>query len=85
MELTFGTGRGYVSADKNKQAYVSTIGAGDSTIAGFIASYAQGNSPEECLRTGVSYGTSACLLEGTTPPTRENVAQIYQNTRVKNL
>ena len=64
---------------------LSTIGAGDSTIAGFIASYAQGNSPEECLRTGVSYGTSACLLEGTTPPTRENVAQIYQNTRVKNL
>lgn len=64
---------------------LSTIGAGDSTIAGFIAAYAQGNTPEECLRMGVSFGTAACLLEGTTPPTRKNVAQIYQNTHVKNL
>ena len=36
MELTFGTGRGYVSADKNKQAYVSTIGAGVGAPIGMI-------------------------------------------------
>ena len=36
MELTFGSGRGYVSADKNKQAYVSTIGAGVGAPVGMI-------------------------------------------------
>ena len=36
MELTFGSGRGYVSADKNKQAYISTIGAGVSAPVGMI-------------------------------------------------
>lgn len=64
---------------------LSTIGAGDSTIAGFIASCAEGKSPEECLRTGVAYGSAACLLEGTTPPTCENVKKIYMETLVKNL
>ncbi len=36
MELTFGQGRGYVSADKNKQNYVSTIGAGVGAPVGMI-------------------------------------------------
>ncbi len=36
MELTFGHGRGYVPADKNKQAYVSTLGAGVSAPLGMI-------------------------------------------------
>lgn len=58
---------------------LSTIGAGDSTIAGFIAAYINGADPKECLRVATSYGTAACLLEGTTPPTKENVAEIYKN------
>lgn len=36
MELTFGAGRGYVSADKNKQNYVSTLAAGVSAPEGTI-------------------------------------------------
>ncbi len=36
MELTFDSGRGYVSADKNKQAYISTIGAGVGAPVGMI-------------------------------------------------
>ncbi len=36
MELTFDSGRGYVSADKNKQNYVSTLGAGVSAPIGTI-------------------------------------------------
>ena len=36
MELTFGGGRGYVSSDKNKQVYISTIGAGVSAPVGMI-------------------------------------------------
>ena len=36
MELTFGSGRGYVSSDKNKQNYISTIGAGVGAPVGMI-------------------------------------------------
>ncbi len=64
---------------------LSTIGAGDSTIAGFIAAYSNGNTPDECLRTAVSYGTAACFLEGTTPPTPENVTEISKKDEIKNL
>jgi 1-phosphofructokinase family hexose kinase len=62
---------------------LSTIGAGDSTIAGFIAAYSCGANPSECLRTAISYGTAACLLEGTTPPTKENVAEIYKSVKLQ--
>lgn len=61
---------------------LSTIGAGDSTIAGFIAAYSSGADAAERLKVATSYGTAACLLEGTTPPTKENVAEIYEKVRV---
>ena len=55
---------------------VSTIGAGDSAIAGFLAAAVRGEGKEACLRTAVSYGTAACLTEGTTPPARDVVEEI---------
>lgn len=64
---------------------LSTIGAGDSTIAGFIAAYVEGSDASECLRRATSYGTAACLLEGTTPPTKENVAEIYKDVKIEIL
>ena len=64
---------------------LSTIGAGDSTIAGFIAAYCDGKDAAERLRVAVSYGSAACLLEGTTPPTKENVAEIYKDVKIENL
>ncbi|MBQ8407881.1 MAG: hexose kinase [Clostridia bacterium] len=64
---------------------LSTIGAGDSTIAGFIAAYSKGENSAECLRVATSYGTATCLLEGTTPPTPENVAEIYKNVIITTI
>lgn len=64
---------------------LSTIGAGDSTIAGFIAAYSNGKDAAECLKLATSYGTAACLLEGTTPPTHKNVAKIYEKVKVETL
>ena len=61
---------------------LSTIGAGDSTIAGFISAYCEGKNAPERLRVAVSYGSAACLLEGTTPPTKSNVAEIYKDVKV---
>ena len=66
-------------------AALSTIGAGDSMIAGYITAYSRGDSAEECLRTAVAYGSAACLLNGTTAPSRERIEQIYQNTFVKKM
>ena len=59
---------GIFAADAPKITPVSTIGAGDSSIAGFLAASAKGAGPLECLKTAVAYGSAACLTEGTQPP-----------------
>ncbi len=64
---------------------VSTIGAGDSSVAGFIAAYSAGKDASECLATAVSYGSAACLTAGTNPPSREDVERIREGVRIKKL
>lgn len=61
---------------------VSTIGAGDSSIAGFIAGTSLRESPALCLKRAVAYGTAACLTEGTLPPEKADVEAIYEKTEV---
>ena len=46
----------------------STVGAGDSSVAGYILSETRGAPPEECLRTAVAYGSAAAGLAGTSLP-----------------
>lgn len=55
---------------------VSTIGAGDSMIAGFIQGEADGETSEEKLKRAVAFGSAACLTEGTKPPRREDVKRM---------
>ncbi len=47
----------------------STVGAGDSSVAGFILADVQGASSEGCLASAVRYGSAAASLPGTTLPT----------------
>ena len=54
----------------------STVGAGDSAIAGFLAALSAGLSDGECLRTAVAYGSAACMSEGTNPPTPEAIERL---------
>ncbi len=61
---------------------VSTIGAGDSMIAGFLDGYVKGLSKENCLKRAVSYGTAACLLSGTKPPLKCDVETIEKQVNV---
>ncbi len=56
---------------------ISTIGAGDSTIAGFLAGAYAGEDAAGCLKTAVSFGTAACLTAGTLPPQKEDIEKIY--------
>ena len=63
----------------------STIGAGDSTLAGFIAAANRGEDAAGCLKNAVTYGTAACRTAGTLPPTAEDIAAIYPQVQVKQL
>ena len=64
---------------------ISTIGAGDSTIAGFLAGAYVGEGADSCLKTAVSYGTAACLTGGTLPPEKEDIKKIYAQVGVREV
>lgn len=55
---------------------ISTIGAGDSVIAGFLFGLNNGESLTESFRTGVAFGSASCLTDGTLPPRAEDVDKI---------
>lgn len=76
---------GVFTATPPKISVISTIGAGDSSIAGFLASEQSGASPLNCLRTAVAYGSAACLTEGTKPPRKEDIEAIYPLIACKKL
>ncbi len=46
----------------------STVGAGDSSLAGYLIAEQRGADEAERLRTAVAYGSAAAGLPGTTPP-----------------
>lgn len=52
---------------------LSTVGAGDSALAGYLLARTAGASPSECLTNAVAYGAAATALAGTTAPTPEQV------------
>ena len=60
---------------------VSTIGAGDAMIAGFIAAK-DADAPTR-LRTAVALGTAACLTEGTNPPKEDTIDEIFDLVSVQ--
>ncbi len=68
--------RGIFTATPPRINALSTIGAGDSMIAGFILSASKGEDKKEALKTAVAFGSAACLLPGTEAPQREDIAKI---------
>ena len=64
---------------------LSTIGAGDSSIAGFLAAAAQGMEASLCLRSAVAYGSAACLTEGTRPPRGEDARAMLDRVTLKKI
>ena len=45
---------------------VDTTGAGDSFCSGFLASYARGKSPEDCVRFANAVGALCVTAKGAT-------------------
>lgn len=79
--LLISGGKAYAAKPPEVRA-VSTIGAGDSSIAGFLAAAHMGCDTMECLRRAVAYGTAACLTAGTLPPLKEDAEAIAAQVNV---
>lgn len=62
--------------DAPKAQVLSTIGAGDSTVAGFIAAFSQNKPLAEGVRYALACGSAACTTNGTTPPSKEVINEL---------
>lgn len=60
---------------------VSTIGAGDSMVAGFIYGESKKLKKIESFKYGISFGTAACLTQGTNPPSFEDIQSIFNQIK----
>ncbi|OOP62536.1 1-phosphofructokinase [Arthrobacter sp. SRS-W-1-2016] len=47
---------------------VSTVGAGDSSLAGYLLAATKGGTSQDCLRQAVAHGAAAASLPGSTVP-----------------
>jgi len=56
----------------------TTVGAGDSMVAGMVAVLAKGGSVTEMARMGVACGTAATMGNGTGLFTKENAEKLYK-------
>lgn len=85
--------KGFVFCSKNSKLRIkvpeimpiSTIGAGDSLIAGFIAGISNDRNMVETLKLAAAFGTAACLTEGTNPPRRSDILNIEEKVKIEEL
>lgn len=61
---------------------VSTIGAGDSMIAGFIAAAQSEYDISEAFIHALAFGSAACLSEGSLPPTKSNIQELIKKVEI---
>ena len=64
---------------------VSTIGAGDSSIAGFIAEFSKNASYSDALKNAIAYGSAACCVDGTQAPRFSDIEKFYNEVEVKEV
>lgn len=60
---------------------LSTIGAGDSMIAGFISAELDRMTSADKLNFAISCGSSACMESGTKAPKIENITKLFDEIR----
>ena len=68
-----------------KISAISTIGAGDSSIGGFLSALYEGGDSAEMIKRAVSYGSAACMSAGTRPPVPADVAKVYADVTVERI
>ncbi|MFD1859121.1 1-phosphofructokinase family hexose kinase [Aeromicrobium camelliae] len=60
----------------------STVGAGDSSLAGFLVGSLRGEKPDRCLALAVAYGSAAASLPGSRMPTPADLPDLPLVRRV---
>lgn len=60
----------------------STVGAGDSAVAGFVLAHSQGKQLEECIRIACAAGTATAKTPGTELCHREDVEELIPVVQV---
>jgi 6-phosphofructokinase 2 len=63
----------------------STVGAGDSAVAGFVLGHSQGLAPAECLRLACAAGTATAQTPGTELCHRDEVERLLPLVRLTAL
>ena len=63
----------------------STVGAGDSMVAGFVLTLSQGKNFENALRYGVACGTAATMNPGTELCNKEDADMLFQRIAVEKI
>lgn len=63
----------------------STVGAGDSSVAGFLAARLSGLDDGDSLQLAMAYGSAACMSEGSAPPLADNIAYLREKISVYRL
>lgn len=61
----------------------STVGAGDSMVAGMVYMLSQGKTLEEVIRFGVACGTAATMNHGTELFYKEDAERLFQTMKVE--
>ena len=77
--------RGSYRANAPDVKIKSTVGAGDSMVAGIVYSLANGNNLKEVLRYGIACGTAATLNPGTQLSHPDDVKQLLKLIEVKEV
>lgn len=62
----------------------STVGAGDSMVAGLTAAFSRENSLEDAFRTGVACASAACGTEGTQLFSKSEFDRLYSMVEIEN-
>lgn len=63
----------------------STVGAGDSALAGAIYAWQNGFTTEDIVHWAVAAGTTAVMQEGTAMPTMNQIRSIYDDVTTRSL
>ena len=84
-----GNGIVCVAGDRTIRASVprvdvkSTVGAGDSALAGFIVGFVKDYPPEECVRLAAACGTACVMRDGTLVATKETAGPLIDQIQVE--
>lgn len=63
----------------------STVGAGDSAVAGFVLAHSRGEDLEECVRLACAAGTASAQTPGTELCHRSDVEKLLPLVQISNL